>query len=57
MFVCSPFDATATAEIYTLSLHHALPIYDDLMSIEDPGMYEPVDELGDEVIGATEESE
>ena len=35
----------------------ALADDDYLMSIEDPEMYETVDEQGDEVIGATEESE
>src|SRR5690348_18404765 len=58
------FNDTATTEIYTLSLHDALPIYldhvaehsADLHAIAHPhGLLEKQHEAGDEVVGRSEE--
>src|SRR5688572_32803810 len=45
------FNDTATAEIYTLSLHDALPIFADLLERTGEHLVEVVDGLADPMVG------
>ena len=44
------FNDTATTEIYTLSLHDALPIYDNLLKLEIKRLREMVNLRADDVL-------